>query len=103
MTLFGALFFLIKDPNLIKQCTLQLHVLCMVSNAATSIAVLVSRPVTFVTGNAKKLEEVKEILGQFHPFSVPQAWVLLLQDTCLCFNALQGLPGPCMYVLFHSC
>ena len=29
---------------------------------------LVSRPVTFVTGNAKKLEEVRAILGASIPF-----------------------------------
>ena len=29
---------------------------------------VLSRPVTFVTGNAKKLEEVRAILGQSIPF-----------------------------------
>ncbi|KAL9272265.1 Inosine triphosphate pyrophosphatase-like protein [Drosera capensis] len=37
------------------------------------------RPVTFVTGNPKKLEEVNG--------------PVLVEDTCLCFNALRGLPG----------
>ncbi|PPR80501.1 hypothetical protein GOBAR_AA40213 [Gossypium barbadense] len=80
--------------------------------------VLVSRPVTFVTGNAKKLEEVKSILGQSIPFqslkldlpelqgepeeiskekarlaAVQVNGPVLVEDTCLCFNALKGLPG----------
>lgn len=36
--------------------------------AAKASGLLVSRPVTFVTGNAKKLEEVRAILGQSIPF-----------------------------------
>eukprot|EP00897_Mesotaenium_endlicherianum_P008032 jgi/Mesen1/7257/ME000373S06322 len=77
-----------------------------------------SKPVTFVTGNAKKLEEVNMILGDTIPFcslkidlpelqgepeeiSKQKARVaarqvngpVLVEDTCLCFNALQGLPG----------
>ncbi|XWS22403.1 hypothetical protein CRYUN_Cryun29cG0031000 [Craigia yunnanensis] len=86
--------------------------------AAVARAVLVSRPVTFVTGNAKKLEEVKDILGQSIPFQslkldLPELQgepeeiskekarlaalqvngPVLVEDTCLCFNALKGLPG----------
>ncbi|XP_021290084.1 inosine triphosphate pyrophosphatase isoform X2 [Herrania umbratica] len=86
---------------------------------AAGRAVLVSRPVTFVTGNAKKLEEVKTILGQSIPFqslkldlpelqgepeeiskekarlaAVQVNGPVLVEDTCLCFNALKGLPGP---------
>ncbi|KAJ0793300.1 putative nucleotide diphosphatase [Helianthus annuus] len=78
-------------------------------------------PVTFVTGNAKKLEEVKVILGQSIPFQslkldLPELQgdpediakekarlaanqvrgPVLVEDTCLCFNALKGLPGPYM-------
>ncbi|OMO53019.1 Ham1-like protein [Corchorus capsularis] len=85
-------------------------------------AVFLSRPVTFVTGNAKKLEEVKDILGQSIPFQslkldLPELQgepeeiskekarlaalqvrgPVLVEDTCLCFNALKGLPGPYMY------
>ncbi|KAJ1693948.1 hypothetical protein LUZ63_010646 [Rhynchospora breviuscula] len=77
------------------------------------------RPVTFVTGNAKKLEEVRAILGQSIPFqslkldlpelqgepeeiskekarlaAVQVNGPVLVEDTCLCFNALNGLPGP---------
>lgn len=77
------------------------------------------RPVTFVTGNAKKLEEVRAILGKSIPFQslkldLPELQgepediskekarlaakevngPVLVEDTCLCFNALQGLPGP---------
>ncbi|TXG72513.1 hypothetical protein EZV62_001092 [Acer yangbiense] len=79
---------------------------------------VVARPVTFVTGNAKKLEEVKAILGQSVPFQslkldLPELQgepediskekarlaalqvngPVLVEDTCLCFNALKGLPG----------
>jgi len=36
--------------------------------AKAASGVLLSRPVTFVTGNAKKLEEVRAILGQSIPF-----------------------------------
>ncbi|KAF3457621.1 hypothetical protein FNV43_RR02279 [Rhamnella rubrinervis] len=78
---------------------------------------LVSRPVTFVTGNAKKLEEVRAILGISIPFQplkldLPELQgepediskekarlaatqvngPVLVEDTCLCFNALKGLP-----------
>ncbi|KAF5195223.1 Inosine triphosphate pyrophosphatase [Thalictrum thalictroides] len=86
---------------------------------AARAGIVLNRPVTFVTGNAKKLEEVKAILGQSIPFnslkldfpelqgepeeiSKEKARLaalqvngpVLVEDTCLCFNALQGLPGP---------
>ncbi|CAI0552379.1 unnamed protein product [Linum tenue] len=89
--------------------------------AATNLAaskVAVARPVTFVTGNAKKLEEVRAILGQSIPFqslkldlpelqgepediskekarlaAIEVKGPVLVEDTCLCFNALKGLPG----------
>ncbi|XP_070581934.1 inosine triphosphate pyrophosphatase-like [Ptychodera flava] len=73
----------------------------------------------FVTGNANKLKEVKEILsGEFTVVSkkidLPEyqgepdeisiakceeaakfiQGPVLTEDTCLCFNALGGLPGP---------
>lgn len=35
---------------------------------AAKAAVVLPRPVTFVTGNAKKLEEVKAIIGSSIPF-----------------------------------
>ena len=79
------------------------------------------KTITFVTGNAKKLEEVIAILGSKFPHDVisqkidlpeyqgtPQeiavekcqeaAKILngpvMVEDTCLCFNAMGGLPGP---------
>ncbi|KAJ4851306.1 hypothetical protein Tsubulata_010185 [Turnera subulata] len=80
--------------------------------------VVVARPVTFVTGNAKKLEEVRAILGTSIPFqslkldlpelqgepediskekarlaAIEVKGPILVEDTCLCFNALKGLPG----------
>ncbi|XP_043844334.1 inosine triphosphate pyrophosphatase-like [Dromiciops gliroides] len=84
-------------------------------------ASLAGKKVVFVTGNAKKLEEVVQILGdKFTCHLVPQKidlpeyqgepdeisiqkcreaarqvqWPVLVEDTCLCFNALGGLPGP---------
>ncbi|KAJ4957191.1 hypothetical protein NE237_013974 [Protea cynaroides] len=88
------------------------------TRAAASGAVL-TRRITFVTGNAKKLEEVKSILGNSIPFQslkldLPELQgepeeiskekarlaakeiqgPVLVEDTCLCFNALGGLPGP---------
>lgn len=75
----------------------------------------------FVTGNAKKLEEVRAILGDSFPFRLVNQKIdlpeyqgeaddvsrkkceaatelikgpVIVEDTCLCFNALGGLPGP---------
>ncbi|KAF7837353.1 inosine triphosphate pyrophosphatase [Senna tora] len=89
-----------------------------VAARAAASGLVLSQPVTFVTGNAKKLEEVRAILGQSIPFQslkldLPElqgepeeiskekarlaaAQVngpVLVEDTCLCFNALKGLPG----------
>lgn len=80
---------------------------------------MLPKAVTFVTGNAKKLEEVRAILGSSIPFQslkldLPELQgepediskekarmaasqvngPVLVEDTCLCFNALKGLPGP---------
>ncbi|CAO2822046.1 unnamed protein product [Amaranthus hypochondriacus] len=80
---------------------------------------ILPKPVTFVTGNPKKLEEFKAIFGQSIPFQslkldLPELQgepediskekarlaatqvngPVLVEDTCLCFNALKGLPGP---------
>ncbi|XP_065183369.1 inosine triphosphate pyrophosphatase-like [Sycon ciliatum] len=79
------------------------------------------RTVTFVTGNQRKLEEVVAILGDSFPFKVISKKLdlpefqgepddisrekcllaasqiegpVMVEDTCLCFNALKGLPGP---------
>ena len=78
------------------------------------------KTLTFVTGNSKKLEEFIAIVGKDFPFEViskkidlpeyqgsPQeiciekcreaAKILegpvIVEDTCLCFNAMGGLPG----------
>ncbi|KAA8910495.1 inosine triphosphate pyrophosphatase [Sphaerosporella brunnea] len=74
----------------------------------------------FVTGNANKLAEVQAILGDAVPSLTSKALDLpelqgtieeitldkarraaeeiggpvIVEDTCLCFNALNGLPGP---------
>lgn len=82
---------------------------------------MANRTITFVTGNIKKLEEVKAILGENFPFLLANKHLdlpelqgdvnevsiekcqeaarrlkgpVITEDTCLCFNALQGLPGP---------
>jgi len=84
---------------------------------------LASKPsITFVTGNAKKLEEVRAILGgdelpvmivsqkvdlpelQGEPVEISEekcrlaaqqvGAAVIVEDTSLCFNALNGLPGP---------
>ncbi|XP_055634681.1 inosine triphosphate pyrophosphatase [Toxorhynchites rutilus septentrionalis] len=79
------------------------------------------RSISFVTGNAKKLEEVRAILGKDFPFELIAVKLdlpelqgevddicrkkcleaarivkgpVLVEDTCLCFSALKGLPGP---------
>lgn len=79
------------------------------------------KTITFVTGNAKKLEEVRAILGTKFPHRIVNKKIdlpeyqgspqeicrekareafrqiggpVLVEDTCLCFNAHDGLPGP---------
>ncbi|XP_045458704.1 inosine triphosphate pyrophosphatase [Melitaea cinxia] len=79
------------------------------------------RSLTFVTGNIKKLEEVRAILGTNFPLEVVSHKLdlpelqgeieeisikkcleaarcinrpVFIEDTSLCFNALKGLPGP---------
>ncbi|XP_069497343.1 inosine triphosphate pyrophosphatase [Ambystoma mexicanum] len=81
----------------------------------------VKKCIVFVTGNAKKLEEVIQILGDKFPcqliakkMDLPEyqgepdeisiqkcieaarqiQGPVIVEDTCLCFNALGGLPGP---------
>ncbi len=82
--------------------------------------------VNFITGNANKLSEVRAILeptgiavrnqaldlpeiqGSLEDVTREKCRVaadlvkgpVLVEDTCLCFNALNGLPGPYMYVFF---
>eukprot|EP01113_Clastostelium_recurvatum_P040081 TRINITY_DN6198_c0_g1_i2.p1 TRINITY_DN6198_c0_g1~~TRINITY_DN6198_c0_g1_i2.p1 ORF type:complete len:190 (+),score=17.93 TRINITY_DN6198_c0_g1_i2:18-587(+) len=78
-----------------------------------------SRSITFVTGNKKKLEEVRAILGdsfnivsqnidlpelQGEPQDISREKCrlaysqikgpVMVEDTGLCFNAMKGLPGP---------
>ncbi|KAM9324778.1 inosine triphosphate pyrophosphatase [Gastrophryne carolinensis] len=85
------------------------------------MAVAGGRSIVFVTGNAKKLEEVIQILGDKFPCKLVAKKIdlpeyqgepdeisiqkckeaaaqiqgpVIVEDTCLCFNALGGLPGP---------
>lgn len=80
-----------------------------------------AKSLVFVTGNAKKLEEIAAILGKDFPWTIKnqkidlpeyqgeandisiskckaaQALVsgpVIVEDTCLGFNAMKGLPGP---------
>ena len=79
------------------------------------------RTLTFVTSNAKKLEEVRAIIANSISWNVESVSLelpelqgepdditkekcrlasekiegpVVIEDTCLCFNALNGLPGP---------
>lgn len=79
-----------------------------------------SKPITFITGNVKKLEEVIAILGKEFPRELVLRKIdlselqgelneisikkckeaakfvqgpVIVEDTCLCFKALGGLPG----------
>lgn len=85
------------------------------------LLIMANRPITFVTGNVKKLEEFKAILGTSFPREIVSQKVdlpelqgeideicikkckeaariiqgpVIVEDTCLGFNALKGLPGP---------
>ncbi|KAM3914208.1 inosine triphosphate pyrophosphatase [Leptodactylus fuscus] len=85
------------------------------------MAAVTGRSIVFVTGNAKKLEEVIQILGDKFPCKLIAKKIdlpeyqgepdeisiqkckeaakqiqgpVIVEDTCLCFNALGGLPGP---------
>ncbi|KAG8003415.1 Inosine triphosphate pyrophosphatase [Nibea albiflora] len=87
------------------------------------MAASAGRSVVFVTGNAKKLEEVIQILGDKFPYKLVSKKIdlpefqgepdeisihkckeaarqvdgpVIVEDTCLCFKALGGLPGPYM-------
>lgn len=84
-----------------------------------------SKSIFFVTGNAKKLEEVLAILGKTFPreiiakkIDLPElqgeieeicikkckeasrqlSGPVIVEDTCLSFNALNGLPGKALIV-----
>ena len=102
----------------------RLHRLLLLVGSVVSVAAMTTKPrITFVTGNAKKLEEVKLYLasGGDLPFDLRQQKVdlpelqgepeeisaekcklaaeqvggpVIVEDTSLCFNALNGLPGP---------
>ena len=98
-----------------------------------AFSVVPSKPkITFVTGNKKKLEEVQRILsasGEF-PFEITNQKIdlpelqgdpieiamekcrlaakqvggpVLTEDTSLCFNALNGLPGPYIKWFLDKC
>ena len=93
---------------------------------------LTKRVVTFVTGNKKKLEEVKQILasGDEFPFDIVNKKIdlpelqgdafeiakekcklashevngpVFTEDTSLCFNALNGMPGPYIKWFLEKC
>mmetsp|Transcript_32975 Transcript_32975/g.37512 ORF Transcript_32975/g.37512 Transcript_32975/m.37512 type:complete len:333 (+) Transcript_32975:51-1049(+) len=87
--------------------------------------------ITFVTGNKKKLEEVQRLLGHDElPFDIVNEKIdlpelqgdskdvakakcleaaeliggaVITEDTSLCFNSLQGLPGPYIKWFLEKC
>lgn len=86
---------------------------------------MAAKPITFVTGNAKKLEELKAILGNDFPRKIYSKQIdlpelqgeideicilkckeagkhvngpVLVEDTSLCFKSLNGLPGEFLFV-----
>uniref|UniRef100_A0A8C5R760 Uncharacterized protein n=1 Tax=Leptobrachium leishanense TaxID=445787 RepID=A0A8C5R760_9ANUR len=86
----------------------------------------VGRSILFVTGNSKTLEELVQILGDKYPCKVVVEKIdlpeyqgepdeisvqefkeaarqiqgpVIVKDTCLCFNALGGLPGSSIWSL----
>lgn len=93
---------------------------------AGAVRPMSQQTITFVTGNSKKLEEVRAILGaqrsagvqlpqiEARKLDLPElqgepehvsaekcrlaarevGGAVMVEDTCLCFNALGGLPGP---------
>lgn len=87
-----------------------------------------TKPITFITGNAKKIEEVIAILGSefpkqivAHKLDLPELQgdlndisikkcqeaarhvkgPVIVEDTCLCFEALGGLPGNSPFKFFE--
>lgn len=87
------------------------------------------RKIAFVTSNLKKLEEFRAIVGDGLSFEIAHLNIelpelqgepeeiakkkcayaanifngpVIIEDTSLCFNALNELPGPYMYVLLFQ-
>lgn len=124
---------MVKLGLLIKLCPMVIHMYVTVVTALVNKTPVylnigrfskfkdMSEPIIFVTGNAKKLEEVNQILGPEFPRKIVSNNVdllelqgdinevsklkakeahnqirgpVLVEDTALCFNALKGLPGP---------
>lgn len=54
--------------------------------AASRVTLPLTKPLTFVTGNAKKLEEVKMILGETIPFQSRSLDREFLPLLCLSFR-----------------
>jgi non-canonical purine NTP pyrophosphatase (RdgB/HAM1 family) len=106
---------------------------CLVLDNVNKRRKLSCKPsITFVTGNKKKLEEVKQILGAGEelPFEITNAKIdlpelqgetveiakekcilaaktingpVLTEDTSLCFNALNEMPGPYIKWFLEKC
>lgn len=103
----------------------------MVTDADLDACMLDELCIAFVSGNLKKKSEVNAILGQrdFRPFRVRHVNIdlpelqgdplsicrakceaaaervgsaVLVEDTSLCFNALNGMPGPYIKWFFQS-
>lgn len=65
----------------------------MAAIKSASSGLVLPRPVTFVTGNAKKLEEVRAILGQSIPFQS-------LKLDCNNTLSLQSFFSPYMFIFW---
>jgi inosine triphosphate pyrophosphatase len=109
--------------------------LCIIIPQKAGIVASVNKPkkkkLTFITGNAKKLEEVRQILRDDFPFDLVAKKVDLpelqgadpkdiarekcrlaaqqvdgpcfIEDTCLSFTALNGMPGPYIKWFLEKC
>ncbi|WJX10889.1 hypothetical protein P8452_01559 [Trifolium repens] len=113
----GVVDALSSKFSIIRRISKKIQQMAAIKSVASGL--VLPRPVTFVTGNAKKLEEVRAILGQSIPFqslkldlpelqgepediskekarlaAIQVNGPVLVEDTCLCYNALKGLPGP---------
>lgn len=115
-----------STTTLLSSRSRRLLSLCLYQCSMTTMSSSTKPSLTFVTGNAKKLEEVRAILiagtetGKELPFEIISEKLdlpelqgepedvarekcllavketkgpTIVEDTCLCFNALGGLPG----------
>ncbi|KAJ6694958.1 INOSINE TRIPHOSPHATE PYROPHOSPHATASE/HAM1 PROTEIN [Salix koriyanagi] len=76
--------------------------------AKAASGLVLSRPVTFRDRKREEARRIPELQGEPEEISKEKARLaavevkgpVLVEDTCLCFNALKGLPGP--YITLHQ-